>query len=125
MDQTVSIVLFDGQFWITIIEKTDQDGIISIGRHVFGASEPTNNELLNFYLIECYKITCLRSTIKVRVKAKKQIKEQLRITNKSKDTFKQLQKESLIVKIKIKKKQVAGELKELYQKRSEKVINRI
>ena len=49
MNEVSSTVFFNGQFWIAIIQKIDCEGMVRIGNYTFG-SEPTNNDLKNFYL---------------------------------------------------------------------------
>jgi hypothetical protein len=46
MERTVGTVLFDGRFWVAVIERFSGGGY-SVARHVFGA-EPTNAELLDW-----------------------------------------------------------------------------
>ena len=90
----VSTVLFDGQFWIAIIEKTDGDGRLFIGKHRFG-SEPTNGDLIAFYSDAFASIRCLRSDAKVRVKPRRSAREEERISNKAKEIYKNLRSEHL------------------------------
>ncbi|MBU1079767.1 MAG: YjdF family protein, partial [Spirochaetes bacterium] len=49
MENSTCTVFFDGRFWIALAVRTDEAGVASIARHVFGP-EPTNPELLRFYL---------------------------------------------------------------------------
>jgi len=49
MEELVGTVLFNGQFWIFILEKTNQNNELFVGKYTFGP-EPTNNDLLKFYL---------------------------------------------------------------------------
>lgn len=43
--QTTTTILFDGQFWVAIVERLASNGRYGVGCHVFGA-EPSNAELL-------------------------------------------------------------------------------
>lgn len=48
MEQVIATVLFDGQFWIILVEKIDDEGRIKTAKHRFGP-EPTINDLAYFY----------------------------------------------------------------------------
>jgi hypothetical protein len=49
MGFTSCTVFFEGSFWIALVERSEQAGASSVARHVFGP-EPSNPELLHFYL---------------------------------------------------------------------------
>lgn len=49
MDKVVTTVFFDGRFWIALVEKTDAQGRLFVGKYTFGP-EPTNSDLLDFVL---------------------------------------------------------------------------
>jgi hypothetical protein len=91
MAESVGTVLFNGQFWIFLLEETNQENELLIGKYTFG-SEPTNNDLLKFYLYTLPYLQVYKSEIKIRYKVKKCIKEQERITSKAKNVYKELQK---------------------------------
>ncbi len=59
--QVVTTVFFNGQFWIALIEKLDSSGTVFIGKYTFGP-EPTNPQLLQFYLNEYSHVTCYQDT---------------------------------------------------------------
>ena len=86
----ITTVLFDGQFWIALIEKIDIEGNISVGKYTFGP-EPKNNDLIFFYLEKYSDIRCYKSLINIRVKKNRTVKEENRITSKSKESYKKLQ----------------------------------
>ena len=86
----VTTVLFDGQFWVALIEIIADDGSISIGKYIFGP-EPTNNDLLDFYNSKLALVQCYKSKQHLRIKKKRTIKEEHRITSKSREIFKELQ----------------------------------
>lgn len=90
MDQVVTTLCFDGQFWVAFIEKTHEDGTISVGRHTFGA-EPSNPEVVEFMLGLYALVPVYPSEVHVRVRARKSIREQERSTNKAKAAFKESQ----------------------------------
>lgn len=91
MDQVVTTVCFDGQFWIAFIEKTHEDGTLSVGKHTFGA-EPSNPELVAFMLGLYSLVPVYPSDVRVRVRARKSPREQERSTNKAKRAFSESQK---------------------------------
>jgi Protein of unknown function (DUF2992). len=91
MDQVVTTVCFDGQFWIAFIEKTNDDGILSVGKHTFGA-EPSNPELVAFMLGAYALVPVYPSDVRVRIRARKSPREQERSTNKAKLAFSESQK---------------------------------
>ena len=94
MDSVVSTVFFDGRFWVAIIEKISADGSIRVGRYVFGP-EPSNNDLLQFYLSRYGDVRVYESPIQVRVKPGRSFGEESRSTSKSKAAFKELQRMDL------------------------------
>lgn len=94
MEESIGTVLFNGQFWIFLLEKTNENNELFIWKYTFG-SEPTNNDLLEFYLYTLPYLQVYKSEIRIRQKVKKCIKEQERITSKAKNVYKELQKKSL------------------------------
>jgi len=94
MEELVGTVLFNGQFWIFILEKTNQNNELFVGKYTFGP-EPTNNDLLKFYLYILPYLQVYKSEIKIRYKVKKCVKEQERITSKAKNIYKELQKNNI------------------------------
>jgi Protein of unknown function (DUF2992) len=94
MEESVGTVLFNGQFWIFLLERINANKELYVGKYIFG-SEPTNNDLLVFYLTTLPYLKVYKSSITVRTKVKKCIKEQERITSKAKNIYKELQKKNL------------------------------
>lgn len=94
MDQVVTTVCFDGQFWVAFIEKSNDLGELSVGKHTFGA-EPSNPELVEFMLGAYSLVPVYPSDVRVRVRARKSMREQERSTNKAKDAFKESRTASL------------------------------
>jgi len=91
MERVVTTVMFDGQFWIAIIEKIGPDGILSVGKHVFGA-EPSNPELVEFMLGAYGDVPARRSETLVRPRAKDKPAAVARVTAKAKTAYAELQK---------------------------------
>ena len=118
MDQVVTTLCFDGQFWVAFIEKTHEDGTISVGRHTFGA-EPSNPEVVEFMLGLYALVPVYPSEVRVRVRARKSIREQERSTNKAKAAFKESQNAWLAErKTKTAEKEASGTRR--YELRAEK-----
>lgn len=95
METTATTVMFDGQFWIAIIEKTKEDGTLCVGRHVFGA-EPSNPELVAFMLDSYSRVPVRESLERVRVKRAKKGREEARVTGKALRAFSQIQSARLL-----------------------------
>jgi hypothetical protein len=95
MEEVVTTVLFDGQFWIAIIEKINEDGGLSVGKHTFG-SEPSNPELLAFMRDRYVLVPAFKSAERVRVKAGKSREEQERSTGKAKALYAELRSKELV-----------------------------
>ena len=90
MDFGVTTVFFDGRFWIALVERIGPDGKKLMGKHTFGP-EPSNNDLLDFYLYVRHLIPLLESARTVRVPKRVTAVEQGRITKKSLGEFHALQ----------------------------------
>jgi hypothetical protein len=98
MDIFVSTVFYDGQFWIALIERVDDDGRYSIGKYTFGP-EPSNTDLLDFYLTKLSDIEFLPSDRKVKLaKVRKHPKDASERVKKSLAEFKELQSNYLLEK---------------------------
>ncbi|HPS43653.1 MAG TPA: DUF2992 family protein [Treponemataceae bacterium] len=91
MERVVTTVMFDGQFWIALIEKIGPDGILSVGKYVFGA-EPSNPELVEFMLRAYGDVPARRSETLVRPRAKDKPAALSRVTGKAKAMYAELQK---------------------------------
>ncbi len=122
----VTTVFFDGQFWSALIEKETENGGVLLGRYVFGP-EPSNNELLHFYLHIAQTVPLMASPIKIREKKQKRIKEQLRCTSKSQSVFAELQQTYLRESRKEQKRmriQEQEELRRIHRQRKKQRRNR-
>jgi hypothetical protein len=87
-------VLFDGRFWIALAEREGDDGTVSVARHVFGP-EPTNTDLLRFYLHELGGLRFLAGADAPRAKIRKKPAEERRRVKKSLDAFEELRSSAL------------------------------
>jgi len=116
MEQVIATVMYNGQFWIILIERISDTGAISCAKHTFGP-EPTFNDLANFYdnifpFLRFYPTDAL-----YRVKKKYSKRELDRMENKSMQIFKEAQREYLSEKKKEKRKLKALSEKEAYMQK--------
>lgn len=119
MAAVVTTVMFDGQFWIALVEKTDGDGVLSVGRHVFGA-EPTNQDLLAFMRDDYAIVPAYRSECRVRVKARKTRAEEARSTSKAKLAYAELRSAELAGRKKAARVRREAGVREKYELRLER-----
>jgi len=119
MDIVVSTIYFNGQFWIALIEKTAEDGTYYLGRYTFG-SEPSNPELLDFYLrkyVDVLNLPTNAASRPVKLKARRNEMPRMR---KSLDAFKALQSAYLSEKKTIRKMEDRERDEAKYEDRREK-----
>lgn len=119
MEQVISTVMFDGQFWIVLVEKIDNEGRIRTARHIFGA-EPTFNDLAHFYDSIYPFLRFHKSDSVYRPKKKYSRKELERMENKSLSIFKESQKAYLEEKKKVQREKRDILKEEKYELRCEK-----
>ena len=94
MSQVVSTIFFNGQFWIALIEKFEDDGTFYVGRYTFGP-EPNNTDLLDFYLNKYQTIRFYKSGQEPRNRKMHSEKELERNRSKSFAEFRIQQKKYL------------------------------
>ena len=97
MSQVISTILFNGQFWVALIERYEDDRTLFIGKYTFGA-EPTNTDLMDFYLNKYQRVKFFKSDEKVRIKKNYSQKELGRNCKKSYENYKIEQKKYLVKK---------------------------
>ncbi|MCP5515515.1 MAG: DUF2992 family protein [Spirochaetales bacterium] len=124
MERVVSNIIFNGQFWIALIEKYQEDGSLLVGRYTFGP-EPANNHLLDFYLNKYHKLKFYQCEPGYKVKKEYYGKDSGKNTGKALESFKREQKKYLLEKKKIRKieKKAADEDKYI-MKREKKIQKR-
>jgi hypothetical protein len=119
MDEVITTIYFDGQFWAALIEKISADGTVRIGRHVFGA-EPDRNDILNFYQ-NIYAFLPLRDTReRVRLKKIRSYEEQNRRFSQSLELYKQSRTEYLLKRKSERRERKILSNREKYEKQREK-----
>lgn len=87
-------VFFNGQFWIALVQRTDEDGTRALGKFVFGP-EPSNTDLLDFYLTKLSDVELLPDGQEDKPIRNKPFQAGERAIKKSYIEFKALQKKRL------------------------------
>jgi hypothetical protein len=119
MEQVVTTIFFNGQFWVALIERIGADGTLEVGKHTFGP-EPGQPELIHFYQNIYPFIPLYHSDARVRIKARRKLAEQERCTSKSLLIYKEQHKAALDLKKKDRKQRRQREEEERYRLKCEK-----
>jgi hypothetical protein len=129
---SIFTVFFEDPFWVGVLEE-NYDGINYMGKHIFGA-EPSNSELLNFYVYEFDKIKKIKigetniKTKKISFKKSlnksKQVQNKIGIGTKSQNLFQKSLEEAMDIKKKEKKIEEILDKEEKYKKKLEKKIEK-
>ena len=119
MTQTVSTILFDGQFWMALIERCSDNGKVQVARYIFGP-QPTNNDLLDFYLNRYSRLRFHSSEEKIHVKKSYSHKRLERGISKSYSRFKDEQKKYLQESKKNAKAEALAQADEKYRLKQQK-----
>jgi len=129
---SVFTVFFEDPFWVGILEE-NYDEINYMGRHIFGA-EPSNSELLQFYIYELEKIEKIKiSESKIETKKmsfKKSLNKSKKIQNKSftgtksQNLFQRAFEETMDIKKKERKIEEIIIKEEKYKKKQEKKLEK-
>jgi len=108
---SVFTIFFEDPFWIGILEE-NYNGINYMGKHIFGA-EPSNSELLQFYIYEFENINKInigktgietkRVNFKKSMNKSKKAQNKIGIETKTQNLFKKAFEETIIIKNKRKK----------------------
>ena len=86
MNEVVSTIYYNGQFWVALIEKSDGIGLRYLAEYTFGP-EPTTGVLLDFYL---NKYQCLRFVKSDRiVRLRKHKKDNVHRVSRSHDEYRE------------------------------------
>jgi len=125
---SVFTVSFEDPFWVGVLEE-NYNGINYMGRHIFG-SEPSNPELIQFYIYEFDKIKKIKiSESEIETKKmsfKKSLNKSKKIQNKkntgtkSQNLFQKALEEILKMNKKERKKGEIMNKEEKYRKKLEK-----
>ena len=112
--RTISTIFFNGQFWIALVERYENDGGLWIGKYTFGP-EPNNNDLLDFYLNKYDSLKFHKSETNAKIKEKSKFKNALGGVKKSLEIYLSEQTKYLIEKKKIKNQTAKKDQTEKYR----------
>ena len=91
MEQVITTEMFNGQYWVIIVERIKSDGKIFTAKHTLG-SEATFGDLVNFYNNIYPNLVFLETNEVYRFKKNFKHKELKRMENRSFDIYLQAQK---------------------------------
>lgn len=114
MEEVVSTVYYNGQFWVVLVEKIGGDGSLKVGKYTFGP-EPTNAELIHFYQNIYPYLPLYETDEKIRFKKRRSVEEQGRCTKKSLDIYNACRSEIRDERKKQKKQRDRLQQEELYK----------
>jgi len=130
---SVFTVFFDDPFWVGLLEE-NYNGKNYMGKHIFGA-EPSNSELLQFYLFEFEKIRKLKiSETNIEIKKlnyKKSINKSKKLQSKtgagtkSQNLFKKAFEEKMGIMKKERKTEELINKEEKYKKKLKKKLEKM
>jgi len=129
---SVFTIFFEDPFWVGILEE-NYNGINYMGKHIFGA-EPTNSELLRFYIYEFEKIKILKISetdietkkmnFKKSLNKSKKMQNKIGIGTKSQNLFKMAFEETMGIRKKEKKIEELMNKEEKNKKKVEKKLEK-
>jgi len=129
---SVFTVFFEDPFWVGILEE-NYNGINYMGKHIFGA-EPSNSELLRFYVYEFEKIKKLKISekniagkkinFKKSMSKSKKAQNKIGVGTKSQNLYKLAFEETMDIKKKEKKIAEIINKEEKYKKKLERKIEK-
>ena len=129
---SVFTVFFEDPFWVGVLEE-NYNGINYMGKHIFGA-EPSNSELLLFYVYEFDKIDKIKvSEVEIETKKigfKKSLNKsrkaqaKIGIGTKSQNLFRKAFEETMVIKKKGKKEEEILDKEEKYRKKQGKKLEK-
>jgi hypothetical protein len=125
-------IFFEDPFWVGVLEENYDDKNY-MGKHIFGA-EPSNSELVQFYLYEFDKIKKIKiseSKIEARkINFKKSLNKSKKMQNKtgagtkSQNLFQKAFEEIMNIKKKVNKAEERQDKEKKYIKRQEKKLEK-
>jgi len=119
LDEVITTIYFDGQFWAALVEKISSDGTVRVGRHVFG-SEPDNGDILRFYRDVYDDLPLRRTEGRFRIKKKRTPEEQERCFSKSLVLYSESRTEYLRERKAIRREARNRDKEEEYRRKREK-----
>ena len=119
MEQVVTTIFFNGQFWVALIERIGDDGALEVGKYSFGP-EPGFPELIHFYQNIYPFISLYRTEEHVRIKDRRKPEEQARCTSKSLLIYREQHKVAMGARKRDRKQRQIMEEKEKFRLKQEK-----
>ena len=119
MEQVVSTIYFNGQFWVALIERIGVDGTLEVGKYTFGP-EPGFPELIHYYQNIYPFIPLYRTEERFRIKDRRKPEEQERCTGKALRIYQEQHKAAMEERKKVKKQRRLLEDEEKYRLKCEK-----
>jgi len=129
---SIFTIFFEDPFWVGILEE-NYNGINYMGRYIFGA-EPSNSELLLFYIYEFEKIKKLKvseknmKTKKMNYKKllnkSKKIQNKTGVGTKSQNLFQKAFEEKMEIEKKERKAEEILDKEKKYKKKLEKKLEK-
>ena len=129
---SVFTIFFEDPFWVGILEENYND-INYMGKHIFGA-EPSNSELLQFYIYRLDKIKKIKTSetnietekmgFKKSLNKSKKIQNKTGVGTKSQNLFQRAFEEIMNIKKKEIKIQEIMDKEEKYKKKLEKKLEK-
>jgi len=129
---SVFTVFFEDPFWVGVLEE-NYNGINYIGKHIFGA-EPSNSELLLFYIYEFENIKKLqigetdiktkKMNFKKSINKSKKTQNKIGVGTKSQNLFKMAHEKTMGIKKKERKIEEIMNNEEKYKKKLEKKLGK-
>ena len=129
---SVFTVFFEDPFWVGVLEE-NYNGINYMGKHIFGA-EPSNSELLLFYVYEFEKIKKLKigetgiktkkMNFKKSINKSKKTQNKIGVGTKSQNLFKMAFEKTMGIKKKERKIDELLNKEEKYKKKLEKKLEK-
>ena len=129
---SVFTVFFEDPFWVGVLEE-NYNGINYMGKHIFGA-EPSNSELLLFYVYEFEKIKKLKigetgiktkkMNFKKSINKSKKTQNKIGVGTKSQNLFKMAFEKTMGIKKKERKIEELLNKEEKYKKKLEKKLEK-
>jgi len=129
---SIFTIFFEDPFWVGILEE-NYNGINYMGKHIFGA-EPTNSELLQFYIYKFENIDRIKisetdieskkMSFKKAINKSKKVQNKIGIGTKSQNLFKIAFEETMNIKKKEKRIEELINKDEKYKKKLEKKLEK-
>jgi len=129
---SVFTIFFENPYWVGVLEE-NYNGINYIGKYVFGA-EPSNSELLQFYIYEFDKIEKIKisetemETKKISFKKSlnksKKVQNKIGVGTKSQNLFQKAFEEIMEIRKKKHRMEENMDKEEKYKKKQEKKLEK-